>query len=362
MRSDGIGSPLISAWRYAGFNVRDADREKIGTVDRIYVLEDGRPEYVRVRTGVFGGRSVLIPWELVRADEAQRVVVVEQPKQLVKDAPAFDDGVGITLEYERELREHFGLAGEDGPTGAGDEGERAESAGRLEGSGGEESVAASPAEAGVLGEGEDRGETDVGPGYPAEQIVVTPAEDPQAQPVVVQATTSPEADAAAGTPPLAREEPVSGEQRADQLRAPTIVAEDAEWFQLGRDRISGPWRPPFDVLETESSYVVLVDVPGLEAEEIGLEFRENVLTVSGNRRPPAEGEVHRLQRPVGEFVRRLAVPPGVDGDAIEAEYRDGVLEIRVPRPVPPKVRRIALGGRRGGGGEARAEEPGSQAQ
>src|SRR5215217_3584798 len=96
---------------YAGYEVYDRDGEKIGKVDDLFVDEHDNPEYVGVKTGFFGLRSTLIPWEMLRVNEERRVLEVQETKDRVKDAPNVNDDEEITPEYEREVHSHFGLSG-----------------------------------------------------------------------------------------------------------------------------------------------------------------------------------------------------------------------------------------------------------
>jgi hypothetical protein len=99
--------------QYAGYEVYDRNGEKIGKVDDLFVNESERPEYIGVKTGVFGLRSTLVPWEMVRVDEGQRRIEVSESKGKVKDAPNFNDDKDITPEFEREVYSHFGLRREE---------------------------------------------------------------------------------------------------------------------------------------------------------------------------------------------------------------------------------------------------------
>ncbi len=69
-----------------------------------------------------------------------------------------------------------------------------------------------------------------------------------------------------------------------------------------------------------------------------------MLTISGSRAPVETGEALRLERPSYSFVRRLTLPKGVDSDKIVADYRDGVLELRIPKRPDAKPKRIAISG------------------
>ena len=118
---------------------------------------------------------------------------------------------------------------------------------------------------------------------------------------------------------------------------------------LGRARTTGAtggdsptWVPFIDVRETNEHYVVLVDLPGVEQDKIAVEFENGVLTISGERPRFEDDSLRRVERPYGTFLRSLSLPEGIDAELIKADYRDGVLELLVPKPVQRKPRRIEL--------------------
>lgn len=107
-------------------------------------------------------------------------------------------------------------------------------------------------------------------------------------------------------------------------------------------RVTG-FTPQLDVHETEDEYLVLVDLPGVKSEDVSIELNDQVLTVSGSRVPIETSSSPLVERPYGSFTRTLTLPKGVDGDAIVANYADGVLELHIPKPVEAKPKRIAIG-------------------
>ena len=89
---------------------------------------------------------------------------------------------------------------------------------------------------------------------------------------------------------------------------------------------------------------LLVDLPGIKSEDVAVELIDQVLTISGSRAPVETGEAQRLERPSGSFVRRLTLPKGVDSEKVMAEYKEGVLEVRIPKRAEAKPKRIAIAG------------------
>ena len=105
--------------------------------------------------------------------------------------------------------------------------------------------------------------------------------------------------------------------------------------------------PPADVIVDDDGVTVYMDVPGLNAESLEIEIENDVLTVRGERRPPAEVEgadrnVRRIERRFGTFERSLRVPRGMDPDAIQASLADGVLTLHVPKPETAKPHRVEI--------------------
>lgn len=115
----------------------------------------------------------------------------------------------------------------------------------------------------------------------------------------------------------------------------------------GNGRTAQSWVPAVDVWETENDLVYAFDLPGVSEEQISIELHEDTLTVSAQRERTderTEDGVVRFERRFGTFARAVGVPSGVTEEGIKAEYRDGVLEIRVAKPEAAKPRRIQIGG------------------
>jgi HSP20 family protein len=105
------------------------------------------------------------------------------------------------------------------------------------------------------------------------------------------------------------------------------------------------WVPAMDVVETDEHYILRADLPGLSEDDVKVDFEENVLTVSGERK--SEHEVsregyYRVERSVGSFSRSLTLPGGIDPEGIGATFDKGVLEVRIPKPQEAKPRRVEI--------------------
>ena len=98
--------------RFSGYEVHDNAGGKVGEVDEIFVDEDGRPEYVGVKTSSSGVASSLILLEAVRVDERRRTIELRSlPKGGVEDGPSYGDNREITPDFEQRVRSYYGLEG-----------------------------------------------------------------------------------------------------------------------------------------------------------------------------------------------------------------------------------------------------------
>lgn len=96
------------------------------------------------------------------------------------------------------------------------------------------------------------------------------------------------------------------------------------------------WFPAVDVSDTGDEYLFEFDVPGLKLDDIQISRDDAALYLNGERKTLRYGgESLRAERPAGVFVRRLVLPADACGDEIHAMLQDGVLELHVPRKLPP---------------------------
>jgi HSP20 family protein len=107
------------------------------------------------------------------------------------------------------------------------------------------------------------------------------------------------------------------------------------------------WVPAMDLVEAGDELVLRADLPGMREDDVAIEIKENVLTISGERRSEHEeqGEsFYRAERAFGSFSRSLTLPDGVAPDTVKANFTDGVLEVRVPKPEERRPHRVQIGG------------------
>ena len=99
------------------------------------------------------------------------------------------------------------------------------------------------------------------------------------------------------------------------------------------------WTPASDIYETDSGYLIAMDLPGIDREALEIDIDDNRLIVKGTR-AIAETKQHRTERPRGKFLRSFSVPSSVEQGKIGAEYKDGVLQIRLPKRTEQKPKTI----------------------
>lgn len=106
------------------------------------------------------------------------------------------------------------------------------------------------------------------------------------------------------------------------------------------------WIPAMDLVETESDFVLRADLPGMREDDVVIEVKDNVLTVSGERKAEHENRdegYYRVERAFGGFSRSLTLPEGVDAESVTANFDAGVLEVRISKPAERKPQRIQIG-------------------
>jgi HSP20 family protein len=100
-----------------------------------------------------------------------------------------------------------------------------------------------------------------------------------------------------------------------------------------------------DMHETDDELVLTADLPGLKPEDVDIGITENTLTMRGEFRSEDEGErgnVHFQERRYGSFQRSLALPAPIDADAAEAEFKDGVLTIMLPKTEETRPKQVKV--------------------
>lgn len=122
---------------------------------------------------------------------------------------------------------------------------------------------------------------------------------------------------------------------------------DDDFFAM--DRFMRPfteeehWLPAIDVREEDDEFVVSADLPGLSKNEVEVTVEDNRLTISGERKWEDEEKkdrYHRIERAYGKFCRMLTLPTAVLADKVKATFKDGILNVSVPKAEAVKPRKI----------------------
>ncbi|MEO8019417.1 MAG: Hsp20/alpha crystallin family protein [Pseudomonadota bacterium] len=105
------------------------------------------------------------------------------------------------------------------------------------------------------------------------------------------------------------------------------------------------WTPAVDIHEEAGRFVVRADLPGVKPANINVTAEKGVLTLHGERsfeKPDVESSYSRVERVSGKFVRSFTLPENVAADQITAQFKDGVLELAIPKIAKAEPRRIEV--------------------
>ncbi|MCS6284052.1 MAG: Hsp20/alpha crystallin family protein [Nitrospira sp.] len=105
------------------------------------------------------------------------------------------------------------------------------------------------------------------------------------------------------------------------------------------------WSPVVDISEDEKEYAIKAELPDVKKEDIKLNVHDDVLTITGERKYEKEEKgkkYHRVERAYGSFMRSFTLPEDADGTKVTAEYKDGLLNVRVPKSEKAKPKTIEV--------------------
>jgi len=106
----------------------------------------------------------------------------------------------------------------------------------------------------------------------------------------------------------------------------------------------GTWSPAVDVIENEKEYLVKAELPEVKKEDVKVSVDDGVLTIRGERKQENEEKgkkFHRVERMYGSFTRSFTLPDEIDSTKVAADFKDGVLNVRLPRS-PEKAKAKAI--------------------
>ena len=105
------------------------------------------------------------------------------------------------------------------------------------------------------------------------------------------------------------------------------------------------WKPAVDIEENNGNLLVKAEIPGMNKEDIKVSVKDDMLTISGERKRENETKektFHRIERCYGQFRRMIRLPAEVDADNVKATYKDGVLHVTMPKPESTKPKQIEV--------------------
>lgn len=103
--------------------------------------------------------------------------------------------------------------------------------------------------------------------------------------------------------------------------------------------------PAVDVYEDKDAFFLKVELPGMKPDDVNINVENEVLTIHGERKLEKEDKregYHRIERSYGTFTRSFSLPKTVDGNALDAEMKDGMLTVRLPKKTAPEPKRIQV--------------------
>lgn len=119
----------------------------------------------------------------------------------------------------------------------------------------------------------------------------------------------------------------------DDWKLPSIFNEDSSWV------------PAFDIKENEKEYVIIAELPGIDAKDVDVTLSEGILSVKGEKKHEEEdkGEgYHRVERRYGSFHRSFRIPGRVKTDEVDANYKNGVLKLTLPKTEESQTKKIEV--------------------
>lgn len=112
-----------------------------------------------------------------------------------------------------------------------------------------------------------------------------------------------------------------------------------------REEVERAFAPAVEMYETDNEIVVKAELPGVKKENIEVSIKDNTLHIRGEKKEEREEKtetIHRLERVYGKFERVLTLPVDVKAEEVKAEYKDGILEIRLPKSEVSKEKKIEI--------------------
>jgi len=117
----------------------------------------------------------------------------------------------------------------------------------------------------------------------------------------------------------------------------TLAKSDDRAFEVG------DWMPQVDISETEEAFIVKAELPGVEKEDVCVNFENSILTIRGEKKVETEDKKrHRVECSYGSFIRSFTLPQTIKADKIEAVYKNGILNLTIPKAEEAKPKQIEV--------------------
>jgi HSP20 family protein len=151
-----------------------------------------------------------------------------------------------------------------------------------------------------------------------------------------------------------------GMMPVDTSRLPSTFADMERWFEemfrrpffapgwmprFGLPELKGEFSPSVDIFEEGDHVVVKAEIPGMRKEDLEVSLTEDVITISGQKKGEEKidrKDFFRYERSFGSFTRTLNLPAGVRSEEARASFKDGVLEVRIPRTPPAQGKKVTI--------------------
>jgi HSP20 family protein len=153
-------------------------------------------------------------------------------------------------------------------------------------------------------------------------------------------------------PILTRWEPFKGrldrwkELEDMEKRFSTYLGRPAVQTETGKEAMTvAEWSPLVDITEDDKEYLIKADLPEVKKEDVKLTVQDDVMSISGERKYEKEEKgkkYHRVERAYGSFMRSFTLPEDADGSKVSAEYKDGVLNVHLPKSEKAKPKSIEV--------------------
>src|SRR4030042_2617374 len=113
----------------------------------------------------------------------------------------------------------------------------------------------------------------------------------------------------------------------------------------GEEIVQGAWVPAVDIFETNEAIVLKAELPGITAQDISVEVKDNTLTLKGEKKfekEVKEENYHRMERSYGSFQRAFTLPGTIHQEKVKAKFKDGILEITLPKVEEAKPKQVKV--------------------